>query len=501
MSSTSTKTDFVFIGAGIMSATLATLLNRLMPGASMAVYERLGKVAEESSDAWNNAGTGHSAFCELNYTPLQEDGTVNISKAISIAEQFELSRQFWAFLVKNNIVKDASSFVNKVPHYSFVQTADDVAFLKKRYDALHTQPLFAGMEYTEDAAVMQQWFPLIMKGRESNQPLAATKMNEGTDVDFGQLTEHLFTYLQQQSSVNIYCNHEVQDIDRNKDDSWKIEVKDLQNGNELFTNASFVFVGAGGGALKLLNKAEIDEVDGYGGFPVGGKWLKCNNPEVIRKHHAKVYGKAEIGAPPMSVPHLDTRIINGEKQMLFGPYAGFSTRFLKHGSIWDLPTSLDFDNVLPMIQVGLDNIPLTKYLVEQVRMSFDEKFEALKKFIPNAYQSDWELVEAGQRVQVIKKDEQGEGVLEFGTELISTKDGSIAGLLGASPGASTAVAIMLKLIEKCFADKIASPHWQQTFKEMLPGYGMKLNNNELLLQQVRAETNEVLGLYKPSQKS
>lgn len=494
MGNTEKETDIVLIGAGIMSATLATMLHRLMPHASMIVYERLPSTAEESSDAWNNAGTGHSAFCELNYTPELEDGTVNISKAISIAEQFELSRQFWAFLVKQNIIQNPASFVNTVPHYSFVQTEEDKAFLKKRYDVLCKEPLFKGMEYTEDVAVMQQWFPLMMKGRTNFEHLAATKMKEGTDVDFGKLTEQLFHYLQQQSNVTIYTNHEVQDIDRNNNGTWNIEVKDVQSGNKTFTNASFVFVGAGGGALKLLNKADIDEVDGYGGFPVGGKWLKCNNPAVIQKHHAKVYGKADIGAPPMSVPHLDTRIINGEKQMLFGPYAGFSTRFLKHGSIWDLPASLDFDNVLPMIQVGIQNIPLTKYLVEQVRMGFDEKFEALKKFIPNAYQSDWDLIEAGQRVQVIKKDEQGEGVLEFGTELIYTKDGSIAGLLGASPGASTAVAIMLKLIKQCFASKIASAEWQQTLKEMLPGYEIKLNSNEPMLAKLRAETAEVLGL-------
>jgi malate dehydrogenase (quinone) len=488
------KKDIVLIGGGIMSATLGILLNQLMPGATIAVYERLDALAEESSDAWNNAGTGHSAFCELNYTPEKPDGAVDIIKAISIAEQFELSRQLWGYLVKNNIIKDPSSFINLVPHFSFVQSEEDISFLKKRYESLCAQPLFKGMEYTEEFSVMSEWFPLIMNGRNGKQQLAATRMAIGTDVDFGKLTDELFSYLQQQQGAEVYLQHEVKDIDRNDDGSWEVEIKDLKTDEKKYTDAAFVFVGAGGGALKLLNKADIDEVDGYGGFPVGGKWLKCKNPEVINKHHAKVYGKAEIGAPPMSVPHLDTRIINGEKQMLFGPYAGFSTRFLKHGSVWDLPASLDFDNLLPMIQVGIHNIPLTKYLVEQVRMNFHEKFSALQKFLPVSSEDDWELVEAGQRVQVIKKDENGEGVLEFGTELIYTKDGSLAGLLGASPGASTAVAIMLNLIKKCFALQLQSADWLQKLNTMLPGFDKKLNEDEGLLKKLRADTAAVLKL-------
>ena len=494
MSNKKQKVDIVLIGGGIMSATLATLLNQLMPDATMAVYERLDAAAKESSDAWNNAGTGHSAFCELNYTPEEADGTINCSKAISIAEQFELSKQLWSYLIKNNVLHTPKDFINTVPHCSFVQTEEDVAFLKKRYDALSTEPLFKGMQYSEDMKVLKEWFPLMMKGRKGFEKIAATKMPLGTDVNFGNLTTQLFNFLQQQNAASIYLQHDVKDIDRNDDGSWEIEVKDLINDETKKVDAAFVFVGAGGGALKLLNKAGIDEVDGYGGFPVGGKWLKCNNPEVTGNHHAKVYGKADIGAPPMSVPHLDTRVINGKKEMLFGPYAGFSTKFLKHGSFWDLPSSLDFDNLLPMIQVGIHNIPLTKYLIDQVRMNFNEKFEALQKFYPTAQQQDWELIEAGQRVQVIKKDENGEGTLEFGTELIYTKDGSLAGLLGASPGASTAVAIMLNLIKKCFPQQLQSPGWQQKLVAMIPGYDKQLNEDEPLLQKVRSYAFEALGL-------
>jgi malate dehydrogenase (quinone) len=484
--------DFALIGGGIMSATLAVLLHELMPNASMAVFERLDIVAEESSDAWNNAGTGHAAFCELNYTPEKEDGSIDCSKAIKIAEQFELSKQFWAYLVQENILLHPNSFISQVPHYSFVHTADDCSFLKKRFHLLSQQPLFAGMQYSEDPEILHQWFPLIMQGRSTSESVAATKMDIGTDVNFGAITDQLFSYLQSRQVVNVHLQHEVKDIDRNDNGSWEIEVKDLLNDEKRYVDARFVFVGAGGGSLKLLNKAEIDEVDGYGGFPVGGKWLKCKNPAVIARHAAKVYGKAAIGAPPMSVPHLDTRIINGQKEMLFGPYAGFSTKFLKHGSYWDLPASLDFDNVLPMIQVGMHNIPLTKYLIQQVRMGFDEKLDAMREYYPDAQADDWELVEAGQRVQVIKKDEHGEGVLEFGTELIHTKDGSLAGLLGASPGASTAVSIMLNLLAKCFPQQMASVAWQEKLIAMMPGFGKNLNEHAVLLNNIRQHTKNIL---------
>lgn len=485
--------NIVLIGAGIMSATLGVLLQQLIPEAKITLFERLAKPAEESSDAWNNAGTGHSAFCELNYTPEREDGSVDIKKALSIAEQFELSKQFWTWLVKKGILNNPNAFINRVPHYSFVQSDDDVAFLRKRYDLLKTQPLFEGMVYTENHQEMMEWFPLVMEGRTPEEKLAATKMDIGTDINFGELTRQL-TYYLQRTGGEILFGHEVNDIDQQEDGTWKIEVKDLTAEEEKICFADFVFVGAGGGALKLLNKSGIDEIDGYGGFPVGGKWLKCLNPHLAETHFAKVYGKAAIGAPPMSVPHLDSRIINGKREMLFGPYAGFSTKFLKHGSYWDLASSLDFKNMIPMIQVGIHNIPLTRYLVTQVRMGFDEKFEELKKFYPTANEYDWELIEAGQRVQVIKKNSDGEGILEFGTELIHSKDGSITGLLGASPGASTAVAIMLNLLSTCFPTEVQSQGWNEKLRTMIPGYKVSLNENPTVLKQIRATSSSILEL-------
>jgi malate dehydrogenase (quinone) len=222
--------------------------------------------------------------------------------------------------------------------------------------------------------------------------------------------------------------------------------------------------------------------------------LVCQNEALVQKHAAKVYGKAEVGAPPMSVPHLDTRIIDGKKALLFGPFAGFSTKFLKHGSLTDLPASLQVDNVLPMLSAGLHNIPLTKYLIDQVRQSPQDRLEALQKFVPTAKLEDWKLEEAGQRVQIIKKDRDQGGKLEFGTEIVSSADGSVAALLGASPGASTAVSIMVDLLHRCFEDQVKTQEWQAKLSTMIPSYGKSLAKDSSLCLETRARTSRVLHL-------
>ena len=477
-----------------MSATLGMLLKLLEPGCTISIYERLDAVAAESSDAWNNAGTGHSAFCELNYTPQLPDGSVDITKAIKIASSFEVSKEFWAFLVQQQYISSAESYINAIPHMSFVWGDENVAFLKKRYDALTVNALFEGMQYTDTPDVLKEWMPLVMEGRQANQPVAATRMDIGTDVNFGALTRSMIEYLQSQDGVNLYLGKEIKDIDKTDDGSWEIKVKDLQTGDKTKLRTKFIFIGAGGGTLSLLEKTDIPESDGYGGFPISGQWLKCTNAAVIAKHEAKVYGKAAVGAPPMSVPHLDTRMIDGKKALLFGPYAGFSTRFLKYGSLMDLPKSIQLDNIMPMISVGLRNIPLTKYLIQQVRQSDEERLNALKEYLPTAKMEDWELAIAGQRVQVIKKDEAEGGILEFGTEVVCAADGSLAALLGASPGASTAVSIMLDVLEKCFPDKISSREWQAKLSSFIPTYGQNLEKDPVLCKTTRQRTAEILGL-------
>jgi malate dehydrogenase (quinone) len=486
--------DVVLVGAGIMSATLGVMLKQLQPDLTIEIFERLDVMAAESSDAMNNAGTGHSAFCELNYTPQLQDGTVDISKAIKIAEQFEVSKEFWSFLIEKQIIQSPKSFITPVPHMSFVWGDENVSYLKKRYEALIKNHFFTGMEYSEDAAKLQSWIPLVMEGRDPAEKISANRMDLGTDVNFGSLTNSLFNYLKQQPGVNLHLKHEVRDLTRNKDQRWNVRVKDLATGEKRKLKAKFVFIGAGGGAIHLLQNSGIPESRGFGGFPVSGQWLVCNNPEVIERHQAKVYGKASVGSPPMSVPHLDTRMINGKKSLLFGPYAGFSTRFLKNGSLWDLFGSIKPGNIFPMMKAGIDNIPLTKYLIAQVTQSEDDRLAALRDYFPNAKKEDWVLDVAGQRVQVIKKDPKRGGVLEFGTEVVTSADGSISALLGASPGASTSVPIMVQLIERCFTTQARTSEWQEKLKSMIPSYGQSLSKNAHLANETRERTSKMLQL-------
>jgi len=487
--------DIVLIGAGIMSATLGVLLKELQPELTIEIFERLDIIAGESSDAWNNAGTGHSAFCELNYTP-EKNGKVEIGKAIKIAESFEVSKQFWSYLVQHGCVKSPETFIQSVPHMSFVWGENNVEYLKKRQQSLESNNLFKGMQYTEDRELLKQWIPLVMEGRDPSEKVAATRMDGGTDINFGALTRALISYLQQQEGVHLNLNHEVRDLEKEPDGRWYLKVKNLETGKKRKLHTRFVFIGAGGGSLPLLEKSGIPEGNGFGGFPVSGQWLVCRNEAIVQRHAAKVYGKASVGAPPMSVPHLDTRVIDGKKALLFGPYAGFSTKFLKKGSWLDLPRSIKFSNIRPMIAAGLDNLPLTKYLIDQVRQSPEERLEALRDFLPEAKMEDWELEVAGQRVQVIKKDPEHGGILEFGTEVVSAADGSIAALLGASPGASTAVSIMLELLERCFPKLLATPQWNTKLQEMIPSYGQKLADKPTLLEHVRDWSNAVLQLKK-----
>lgn len=493
------KPDVVLIGAGIMSATLGVMLKELQPDLTIQVLERLDTVAAESTDAWNNAGTGHSAFCELNYTPEKEDGSVDCSKAVKIAGQFEQSREFWAYLIEKGYIRNPKDFIRPIPHISFVTGDENAAYLKKRFEGLTQFNLFEGMLYSENAEQLKEWIPLVMEGRDNTEKVAATRMDIGTDVNFGALTRKLFRYLFDYSDVKLHLAHEVHDLDQDQNGHWKIKVKNLTTGKKRTITSRFIFIGAGGGSLPLLEKSGIPESKGYGGFPVSGQWLICHNPAVIEKHNAKVYGKAAVGSPPMSVPHLDTRVIDGKKSLLFGPYAGFSTKFLKNGSFWDLPSSIKISNIKPMVMAGIHNIPLTKYLIEQVSQSPEDRMEALKEYFPNAEAADWDLELAGQRVQVIKKDEEEGGVLEFGTEVVNAADGSIAALLGASPGASTAVSIMLDLLNRCFPEQMKTAEWQEKIRQMIPSFGKSLAEDAELFRQTRERTAAALRLVSENE--
>jgi len=491
------KVDVVLIGGGIMSSTLAVWLNELEPGWSMEMVERLDGVAEESSNGWNNAGTGHSALAELNYTPEDKNGKVDISKAIEINEAFQISRQFWSWQVKNDVLKNPRSFINSTPHMSFVWGDNNIKFLKKRYDALQASPLFSGMQFSEDPEQIKKWVPLMMEGRDPAQKLAVTWSPIGTDVNFGEITRQFVGHLKAQPNFTLKLSSEVQDITRNKDGSWRVEYKNLKDGTETTTDAKFVFIGAGGGALHLLQKSGIPEAKDYAAFPVGGSFLVTENQDIAMQHMAKAYGIASTGAPPMSVPHLDTRVLDGKRVVLFGPFATFSTKFLKEGSYLDLLTSTTLHNIWPMTKVGIEQYPLVEYLAGQLMLSDDDRYNALKEYFPNAKKEDWRLWQAGQRVQIIKRDEEKGGVLKLGTEIVASQDGSIAGLLGASPGASTAAPIMLSVLEKVFKDKVATPAWQEKLHQIVPSYGTKLNTSPEAVAKEWAYTAEVLQLTPP----
>ncbi|WP_054820701.1 MULTISPECIES: malate:quinone oxidoreductase [Micrococcaceae] len=490
-SETSTKNfDVVLIGAGIMSATLGTLINQLEPNWSIALFENLDQAGEESSSPWNNAGTGHSALCELNYSPAQPDGSVDPTKAIGINEQYQISRQFFSWAVRNQHASAPENFIHALPHMSFVIGQDHSKYLKTRYDAMRAQPLFSAMEFTEDLDTINEWTPLVARGRDASQKVAASRVVGGTDVDFGRLTKDLTGSLAT-SGAEVSYGHKVTGLKR-EGAGWQLTVKNNASGASFKVNAKFVFVGAGGGALPLLQKSGIDEIKGYGGFPVSGQFLRCTDDSISEQHNAKVYGQASVGAPPMSVPHLDTRFVGGKRSLMFGPYAGFSMNFLKSTGQLDLPLSIRPHNIIPMLAVAKDNMSLTTYLIKEVLKSRSKKDASLNEYYPEADGSKWELIHAGQRVQVIKKDKKKGGVLQFGTEVITSSDGSISGLLGASPGASTATPIMIGLLSRCFPKQFAG--WEAKLKDIIPSYGVKLNENPQLLDEVTAETNKVLKL-------
>ncbi|SDT91396.1 malate dehydrogenase (quinone) [Pseudomonas pohangensis] len=489
--------DVLLVGAGIMSATLGALLRELDPGLKIELVELLDRGAAESSNPWNNAGTGHAGLCELNYTPQADDGSVPIGKAVSIHSMFEVSKQFWGHLVEQETFGDPKVFINPVPHMSFVRGSAGIAFLKKRFEALKAHHCFSNMEYSEERSTIAGWAPLLVPGRDDAEPVACTRVSNGTDLNFGALTGQLLRHLAQKPDTTIDYSQRVTGLEHSQK-GWIVEIKDLETGKQRSVTARFVFLGAGGAALPLLQKSDIPEGKGYGGFPVSGQWLRCDNPEVVARHQAKVYSQADVGAPPMSVPHLDTRMVDGQKALLFGPYAGFSTKFLRHGSYMDLPKSIRPGNIMPMLAVARDNMDLTRYLIKEVMQSTDSRLDALRKFYPEARDADWRLETAGQRVQIIKKDQKSGGKLEFGTEIVASSDGSLAALLGASPGASVSVSAMLDVLYRCFPEKMASADWTARLRQIFPATAKELQDDAELYRTVRAQSDQRLQLTTAS---
>ena len=484
------RTDVVLVGAGIMSATLGALLRRLEPDWSITLIERLDAVAAESSSPWNNAGTGHSALCELNYTPELPDGSIDITKAVRINEQFQVTRQFWAYALEKGILTDRG-FVNRVPHASFVRGARRVDYLRRRQRALANNPLFAGTELIDEPDEFARRLPFMAAERDFSEPIGLNWAHDGTDIDFGALSSQLIGYAVRNGTTALF-GHEARNLSRQSDGSWTLAIANRRTGEKRRLKTKFVFVGAGGSALPLLQKSGIREAKGFAGFPIGGRFLRTGNPALTSRHRAKVYGVPAPGAPPLGALHLDLRFVNGKSWLVFGPYAGWSPKFLKHGHLTDLPRSVKPDNVLSMLGVGVTQMALLNYLIGQLRLSEPDRVRVLRQFAPSAKDSDWELTVAGQRVQVIRRDKRRGGVLEFSTTVVGAEDGSVAGLLGGSPGASTAVPIMLDVLERCFAERYQS--WLPTLKEMVPSLGAELSKEPALYDEVSTWGTKVLGL-------
>ncbi|EPQ75644.1 malate dehydrogenase (quinone) [Mycobacterium marinum] len=489
--SESARTDVVLVGAGIMSATLGAMLRRLEPDWSITLIERLDAVAAESSGPWNNAGTGHSALCELNYTPQRPDGSIDISKAVRINEEFQVTRQFWAYAAENGILNDVRSFLNPLPHVSFVHGAERVHQLRRRRDALAGNPLFAGAEWIDDPDEFARRLPLMAAKRVFSEPIALNWAADGTDVDFGALSRQLIGYCVRNGAVALF-GQEVRNLVRQPDGGWMLTVVNRRTGEKRKLKTKFVFVGAGGNALSLLQRSGIKEINGFAGFPIGGRFLRTANPALTAAHRAKVYGVPAPGAPPLGALHLDLRYVNGKSWLMFGPFAGWSPKFLKRGHLRDLPGSIKPNNILSMAGVGVTQVTLLNYLIGQLRLSEPDRVAVLREFVPSAADSDWELIVAGQRVQVIRRDKRKGGVLEFGTTVVGEADGSIAGLLGGSPGASTAVPIMLEVLQRCFTHRYQS--WLPALKEMVPSLGANLSEEPVLYDEVRSWSSRALQL-------
>jgi len=483
--------DAILVGAGIMSSTLAVLLHELEPDLRLLVVERLSSAGLESSCAKNNAGTGHAANCELNYTPMLEDGSLSTIKAFEINKSFEQSLEFWASLTEKGKLLP-KNFLNKLPHISLVFGDKDISFLEKRFSELSSHEAFAQMEFTKDHGELKDWIPLIMDGRKQSEKIAATRIKRGTDIDFGNLTRSYINQIEGAKSIEINYSTNVETLQQDSEGDWYLSLEGGAKKNRI-VRSKFVFLGAGGGALTLLQKSGIPEGFSYAGFPVSGKWLICEEENSTKTHNAKVYGNAAVGAPPMSVPHLDTRWIDGKRSLLFGPFAGFSSNFLKYGSKLDLFRSIKTTNVFSMLQAGLENIDLGKYLFNQLIQTNADRIKTLKKFLPLASPNDWKLSVAGQRVQIIKQTPKG-GVLKMGTEVVTSSDGSLAALLGASPGASTAVTIMIEVLNRCWHEKMKSSKWQNKLLELFPSFGTDINSNQEALLAIRKRNDFLLKL-------
>ena len=488
--------DVVLIGSGIMSSTLAVMLKQLDPRLRIQMFEVTSELAREASDGWNNAGTGHAGICEISYTPERDQhGAVPITRALKIFEQFEHSKQFWGALAAAGVVGAPADFIHAVPHICFVNRADDVDFLQTRHAAMIKHHFFRGMELTNDPAVIHDWAPLVMEGRAPGS-VAAT-VGAGTEVDYGLLARRLCCWLTRQEDCGIAAGWKVTGLARGSG-KWRVEVQCNATSEKRRLETRFVFVGAGGGSLPLLQSTGLAEVAGLAGFPIGGQWLVSDEPSICARHDAKVYGAPPPSSPSLGAGHFDVRRLNGRRQLFFGPFASWTPRFLKHtGRLSDLPLSIRAGNVCALLRTAIRNQSLVRYLVAQGLQTKRDRMEALREYYPNAQPEHWRVVEAGIRVQAIKKEDRG--ALYFGTEVFSSAERSLAALLGASPGASVSVNVAFETIQTCLPHLLVGAEGLKRMRQMIPTFehDLKQPANAALFEKSSREAEERLHLECP----
>jgi malate dehydrogenase (quinone) len=478
-----------------MSAHLGAMLKRLDPRLTIEVYEAAPEAARESSDGWNNAGTGHAGLCELNYTPPPAiaGAPLDVTGALGIFARFEQSRQFWSYAAAHGLAPRPAEWIRAVPHLSFVRSAAAIDFLRARHAALVAHPFFRGMEFTAERDVLRQWAPLLIEGRDAG-PVAATRIAAGTDVNFGELSRRLLAWLDTQDGCRVFTGHRVTQLRRGTR-GWELVAHHTESGESRRVAVRFVFLGAGGGTLPLLQATGLPIATGLGAFPIAGQWLVCDRPDIVARHYAKVYGPPPPDSGALGGPHLDVRHLHGQRVLLFGPFATWTTKFLHHtGRLTDLPRSIRRDNLGTLLRTGLRNRVLVRFLVQQALQGMDSRLRALREFYPEARRDDWRLVDAGIRVQAMKKADAGR--LYFGTEVVTAPDGSLAALLGASPGASVSANIALQIVQSCFADSLRAPEGHARMKAMLPTFDVDLGQPAKATEYARrsAEIDELLQL-------
>lgn len=486
--------NVIIIGAGIMGTTLATLAKELAPELDVTILERLDHAGAGNSWVFNNAGTGHEANCELNYTPVDEE-VISVEKALKIHAQFNIAKQFWAHLIEKGAIKDPKSFINRTKHCTIVSEAS-IEELRLRFKEMSAHHFFENMQFSEDFDEIKSWIPYLMEERPRDQKMAATVIETGTDVNFGALTEQMAAHAVQELGVKIEYGTHVKRVHRSPTGRWLIEAE--QNGSPIQHRADVLFVGAGGGAFPLLKKSHLPFRSRFSGFPVGGRFLQAPiSEEQAEQYRAKTYGKAAVGAPPMSVPHLDLRVAEGQHYLLFGPFASFKPVLEKGRGFFDYLSSMRLHDIPGLLNVALEHFPLVKYLVSETFKGEKSMFEELESFAPGMSRKfNWKAIEAGQRVQIIK-----DGDLQMGTEILVSSDKTYGTLLGASPGASVSPEVMLRCLEQLLPSIFTKDEAQKKKKEIFPEDDLDtLINNPERYREVRDSANKILGIRQPAEQ-